>query len=462
MSEGATRVAVIGAGPAGATAAYCLAKAGAEVDVYEASGGVGGMARSIELWGQTVDIGPHRFVSSDQRVNELWLEVIGGDYEMVRRHSRVLVNGRLYHYPPRPREALAALGPLEAARCLASYAGRPRDPGGTFASWATARFGERLYRHGLAAYAEKIWGRPAEELDAELARQRLGDPAEHAGEFPHPRQGTGEVYARMCEHVEKQGGRVHLDTPVARLVLDGDRVTGVQLNSAEIVEHDHVVSSMPLTALAARLPGVPEEVAAATARLAFRNSVVVYLRTTAESVFPDTWLYVPGPELRAGRITNFDNWVPSTKRGERETVLALEYWCDPGDDFWRWDDERYVALARRELASTGLAEAGEIIDGEVMRVPKSCPVYRRGFRDDLRVIAGHLRRLRGLQVIGRYGAFRYNSQADSILMGLLAAQNVTAGAGHDLWSLDGHDPRAGGTRITATGLAPTRPSPRRR
>jgi protoporphyrinogen oxidase len=459
MSEGTARVAVIGAGPAGATAAYCLAKAGAEVDVYEASGGVGGTARSIELWGQTVDIGPHRFHSTDPQVNELWLEVIGGDYEMVQRLSRVLFrgrfSGRLYHYPPRAREALSALGALEALRCLASYAGRRlRDPGDTFASRAAARFGERLYGHGLAAYAEKVWGVPAAELDAELARRCLADLPD-TGWFPHPRQGTGEVYARMCDHVEKQGGRVHLDTPVARLVLDGDRVAGVQLNSAEIVEHDHVVSSMPLTALAGRLPGVPAEVAAAAAELRFRNTVVVYLRTTAESVFPDNWVYVPSPDLRTGRITNFDNWVPSTKHGERETVLALEYWCDPGDDFWRWDDERYVALARTELAETGLVGAGEIIDGEVLRVPKSCPVYRRGFREHLRVVEDHLRRLEGLQVIGRYGAFRYNSQADSILMGMSAAGNIVAGPGRD-------HPRPQRTHITATGLSPTPPSRRRR
>ncbi|GAA2326703.1 FAD-dependent oxidoreductase [Dactylosporangium salmoneum] len=267
-------------------------------------------------------------------------------------------------------------------------------------------------------------------------------------QFPHPRQGTGEVYARMCEHVEKQGGRVHLDTPVARLVLDGTRVTGVQLNSAEIREHDHVVSSMPLTVLAGRLPEVPPEVAAANARLAFRNTVVVYLRTTAESVFPDTWISVPDPELWVGRITNFDNWVPTTKHGERETVLALEYWCGPDDDFWRWDDERYVALARRELVATGLVRAGEILDGEALRVPKSYPVYRKGYRRHLKVLEEHLHRLDGLQVIGRYGAFKYGGQEHGILMGLLAAENVLRGADHDLWSAG---PRPG-SRITATGL----------
>jgi protoporphyrinogen oxidase len=475
------RVAIIGAGPAGATAAYCLAKEGAEVDVYEASGGVGGMARSIELWGQTVDIGPQHFLSTDPRVNELWLEVIGGDYEMVRRRSRILYRDRLYDYPLRAAGVLGGLGPLETARCLAQTLG-PRAPGGTAESWLRARFGERLYRHFFQPYTEKLCGLSPGELDAEFAARRAGGlslweaardalfgggEARHrtlARQFPHPRQGTGEVYARMCDHVEKQGGRVHLDTPVARLVLDGSAVTGVQLNNAEIHEHDHVVSTMPLTVLAGRLPDVPPEVAAAAAGLTFRNTVIVYLRTSAQSVFPDTWVYVHRPDLRTGRITNFDNWVPSTKNGEPETVLALEYWCDAGDEFWHWDDERYVALARRELAATGLVGPAEILDGEVLRVPKSHPVYRTGYRDHLRVVHDHLRRLQRLQVIGRYGAFRYNTQDHSMLMGLLAAQNVLHGAGHDLCSA-GEDAPASRCRITATGLAPlqrTRPPSRRR
>lgn len=89
------RVAVIGAGPAGLTAAYALTKVISTVDVYEASDAVGGLARSIRLWGQTVDIGSHRFFSSDKRVNELWLEVVGRDYAMVDRLSRILYQGRL-------------------------------------------------------------------------------------------------------------------------------------------------------------------------------------------------------------------------------------------------------------------------------------------------------------------------------------------------------------------------------
>jgi len=98
-------VGIIGAGPAGMTAAYQLAKAGVKVHVLEASDAIGGLSRTINLWDQKVDLGPHRFFSSDPRVNKLWLEVIGDDYEMVNRLTRIYYKGRFFHYPLKPFDA---------------------------------------------------------------------------------------------------------------------------------------------------------------------------------------------------------------------------------------------------------------------------------------------------------------------------------------------------------------------
>lgn len=157
------RIAVIGAGPAGLTATYELTKRGVDVDLYEASPFVGGMARSMELWGQIVDIGPHRFFSSDTRVNKVWLEVVGKDYEMVDRLTRIFFRNKFYHYPIKAGDALKNLGLFESFLCVASYAWQRVKPGrddlgDTFESWVTARFGKRLYKHFFKTYSEKLWG----------------------------------------------------------------------------------------------------------------------------------------------------------------------------------------------------------------------------------------------------------------------------------------------------------------
>jgi len=171
------KIGVIGAGPAGLACAYKLATREIKPEVYEAGPSVGGLAKSIRLWNQTVDLGPHRFFSSDRRVNELWLDVVGKDYTMVDRLTRILYKGKLFRYPLRPGDVVGKLGPKETARCLFSYfreyvtpeAGSHADE--TFEGWVIRRFGRRLYEIFFKTYSEKLWGIPCHELDADFAVQ---------------------------------------------------------------------------------------------------------------------------------------------------------------------------------------------------------------------------------------------------------------------------------------------------
>lgn len=476
------KVAVIGAGPAGATAAYLLAKRGVDVDLYEASPFVGGMSRSIELWGQTVDIGAHRFFSSDPRINKLWLEVVGKDYEMVNRLSRIMYQNKFYDYPIKASNALKNLGIFESALCVFSYMWQRIKPGGrelgtTFESWVEARFGKRLARHFFKTYAEKLWGIPTSELDAEFAAQRIkklslweaikgavfgGGGEKHktlVDQFAYPTHGSGMVYERMKASIEKNGGKVLLKTPIQELTTSGKNVTGVKLESGEVRKYDEVISSMPLTLLVSRIKDLPAKVEKATKTLKFRNTLIVYLQIKGDKVFPDNWIYLHSPDLKMGRITNFRNWVPGILNGKKETILALEYWCFDEDDFWHWNDDQYIELAKKELVSTGLVTEKQILDGKVMRVPKCYPVYSHGYRKPLKIVEDYLRPYKHLQVIGRYGAFKYNNQDHSILMGLFAVENILDNAKHDLWNVNSDDEYQESSKITATGLVTKEATP---
>ncbi|HVE87399.1 MAG TPA: FAD-dependent oxidoreductase [Myxococcales bacterium] len=469
------RVAVIGAGPAGITAAYQLTKGGAEVDVYEAGPHVGGMARSLDLWGQRVDLGPHRFLSADARVNKLWLEVVGRDYRLVDRLTRIYYRGKFFQYPLRPLDALAKLGPIEAARCVASYAaGRARGAreGDSFEDWVVARFGRRLFEIFFKTYSEKLWGISCADLDADFATQRIKKlslleaiknafalgGARHktlAERFAYPKGGTGMVYERMAAAVRDRGGRVHLSSPVQRVVVESGRARGLELEGGERVEVDRVVSSMPLSLLVSRLPGAPEEVLAAAAALRFRNTILVYLHVDAPDLFPDNWLYVHAPDLRMGRLTNFRNWVPELHGDSRASILVAEYWCNDPDPIWREPEEALVALASEEVRRTGLVRDAPILGGQVVRLHRCYPVYQRGYRQGLGAIERYLRGIEGLLAIGRYGAFKYNNQDHSILMGLLAAENVLGAGQHDLWSINtDYDSYQESSSITEAGLEP--------
>jgi len=468
------RIAVIGAGPAGLTAAYQLTKRIGDVAVFEASSCVGGLARSMSLWNQIVDLGPHRFFSHDRRVNELWLEVVGRDYAMVKRQTRILYDGKLFKYPLEGLDVLQKLGAWEAMRCLYSYAqewGSPTRLDGSFQNWVCQRFGRRLFEIFFQKYSEKLWGISCTELDADFAAQRIkkfslsvavksalfyNTGKNHrtlADEFAYPTGGTGTVYQRMAEAVQQRGGQVRLKTPVLKVLTENRKVIGLKMASGAVA-CDRVISTMPLTVMVLQLDGVPPEVTAACAQLQFRNTILVYVEVLDGNPWPDNWIYVHSPDLRFGRVTNFRNWVPQLYGGSPHAILAMEYWCNSDDALWQQEDHSLIAQAREELVRSGLVSSAEKLGrGSVFRVPRAYPVYRRGYQQHLKVIREYLATIEGLDVIGRYGSFKYNNQDHSILMGRLAAENVLDGKHHDLWAINtDYDAYQEACSITESGL----------
>ncbi len=469
------KVVVIGAGPAGLTAAYQLSKAGVEVDVFEASPSVGGLAKTIELWGQKVDIGPHRFFSSDRRVNELWLEVVGRDYAMVDRLTRIYYNKRFFYYPLKPVDVLLKLGIFRATACVASYMKEkvaPEPEVDSFESWVVHRFGRQLFNIFFKSYSEKLWGIPCNELDSDFAAQRikklsLFEAIKNAvlpsktnkhktlvDRFAYPTGGTGMVYERMAGYVASHGGTVRCSTPVKRVVSENGKAVGIELEGGEQRRYDHVISTMPLTIMTAALDGVPQDIKDKAAQLKFRNTVIAFLNVDAKDLFPDNWLYVHSADLQMGRLTNFRNWVPQLYGDKQTTIMALEYWCYDNDPLWTQDEQTTIALASKELRATGLIKDAKILEGKVYPIKRCYPVYDRNYKQRLKPVEDYLSTVGNLSVIGRYGAFKYNNQDHSILMGILAAENILSGQRkNDLWEINtDYESYQESSVITETGL----------
>lgn len=452
-------VVIIGAGPAGITAAYELAKRGHQVCVLESSSQVGGLSRTVELWNQKVDLGPHRFFSKDPRINAVWLEVLGRDYAMVNRLTRIYHNGAFYHYPLKPVNALLTMGPFKALQCVWSYMAtwlRKTDSSQqTFEDWVIARFGRKLYEMFFKTYSEKLWGIPCTKLDKDFAAQRIkkfsmGEAIKSAFGwsktkhktlvdcFAYPIEGSGMVYERMATAVRAAGGRVELECPVASVCLKGDRVSGVELQNGTFIPADEVISTMPLTLMVRSLfTQLSEDLKAALDALRYRNTILVYLKVNREDLFADQWLYCHSEGIGFGRITNFRNWVPGLNGDESGTILALEYWCNDDDAMWSESPAMLIRRAEQDLRKTGLIEGADVLDGKVIPIPRCYPIYEIGYSAHVETVIRHLEPITNLTPIGRYGSFKYNNQDHSILMGLLAAENIDLGyRKHDLWSVN--------------------------
>ncbi|WP_329090110.1 NAD(P)/FAD-dependent oxidoreductase [Streptosporangium sp. NBC_01469] len=231
---------VVGAGPAGLTAAYELARRGHPCEIFEADRVVGGISRTEERDGWRFDIGGHRFFTKVPRVENFWNEILGEEDFLLRpRMSRIHYKGRFYDYPLRASNALLNLGVLESLRCVGSYAWariRPPADQSTFEGWVAARFGRRLYGIFFKTYTEKVWGVPAASIQADWAAQRirnlsLGKAIADAlrpgrnqkeitsliEEFRYPRLGPGMMWEACADRVRERGSTVHLGTRVERI-----------------------------------------------------------------------------------------------------------------------------------------------------------------------------------------------------------------------------------------------------
>lgn len=449
---------VIGAGPAGLTAAYELARNGRPPLVVEASPFVGGIARTECYKGYRFDIGGHRFFTKVEEVEALWHEVLGDEMIAVPRLSRIYYNGKFFNYPLSLANVVGGLGVVESFLIFCSYLkarARPLPSEDSFEEWVVNRFGDRLYRTFFKTYTEKVWGMPCSQIRADWAAQRIkglsfasavknalfggSEVKSLISTFQYPRLGPGQMWEAFAREVGERGGEVRLQSKAARIRHDGSRVLSVELESpvgTEAVEPEQVVASMPISKLVAAMdPAAPEPVRRAAASLRYRDFLIVCLVLDKEGLFPDNWIYVHSPEARVGRIQNFGNWSKAMIGEEGTSCLGMEYFCNQDDDLWAMDDRDLVDLAGRELAALGLAPGAQVSDGFVIRQKKAYPVYDEHYRGHLEVIRQWLDGFENLQTIGRNGMHRYNNQDHSMLCGLYAARNLL-GESHDLWEVN--------------------------
>jgi protoporphyrinogen oxidase len=455
------RIVVIGAGPAGLTAAFLLAEAGYHVTVLEGDSIVGGISRTAQYKGFRFDIGGHRFFTKIKPVEDFWNEILGDDFISVPRMSRIHYDGRYFDYPLKAFNALSGLGIVNATRIIWSYLQARLHPSAhedNFEQWVTNRFGQRLYEIFFKTYTEKVWGIPCTEIRAEWAAQRiqglsLARAILHAtaiqrrsnsiksliDAFRYPRLGPGQMWETCRDRVVAMGGDVLMQHYVSRIVCRDGRAVAVVANTPD-GEHsfaaDHVISTTDVRSLVrALVPPPAPAVRAGAEGLRYRDFLVVALILDAETLFPDNWIYIHTPGVKVGRIQNFNNWSSAMVPEPGRTCLGMEYFCFEGDGLWAASDAALIELATRELEQLGLAPARLVRDGAVIRTPKAYPIYDAAYRGHLDAVRSGIDPIPNLHTVGRNGMHKYNNQDHSMLTAMMAVWNMQ-GAQHDIWEVN--------------------------
>lgn len=449
---------VLGGGPAGLTAGYQLVKAGRPVTVFEAEDQVGGIAMTVERDGYRFDLGGHRFFTKNKEVDDLWHEVMGEEFLKRPRQSRIYWNGKFLEYPLDGMDVIKKLGPVELMRAGLSYLRAAifsrKGNEQSLEEWVSNRFGKRLYQLFFKSYTEKVWGVSCTELRAEWAAQRIKDlsfvsaaKAAFFGdkdqkikslikEFNYPRFGPGQMWEEMTDRIQERGGEVLMETPVERLVIDGNRVTAVIAGGREYPA-GQIISSLPLRNIVGMAgEAAPQKVVEAAQGLRYRDFLTVALVVDGEDLFPDNWIYIHEPGVTVGRIQNFRSWSPWMVPDETKASIGMEYFCFEGDELWDASDEELVALATREIEQLGLTTADRVEKGYVVRVPKAYPMYDADYAERVAVIREWVDSLENLQQVGRNGLHRYNNSDHSMLSAMRAVDNIVLGTDHDIWAVN--------------------------
>jgi protoporphyrinogen oxidase len=471
MERPILKAVIVGAGPAGLTAAYELSKKGAPVVVLESdSEYVGGISRTVNYKNFRFDIGGHRFFSKSREVEDLWTEIAGPDLLDRPRSSRIYYRGQFFTYPLKPFEALTKLGLIESTLCVLSFLAARLNPTRnpkTFQDWVSNQFGKRLFRIFFKTYTEKVWGMSCNEISADWAAQRikglsLGSAIKHAlfsrckpkdrklvvktliDTFRYPRLGPGMMWEACAEKIRKLGGEVKL----------GRKVTGCRFDSASnlwiVTTHNangdseeyraqHLVSSMPIRDLVAQIePQLPESALQAARSLRYRDFLTVGLIVHDLDRFSDNWIYIHDPSVQVGRVQNYKSWSPEMVSDPSYCSYGLEYFCFENDGLWTTSDRELIELAKREIQKVNLAASVDVVDGCVIRQPKAYPVYDDVYEQHVNTIRHALdENCPTLHLIGRNGMHKYNNQDHAMMTAMLTAKNILAGERrYDVWAVN--------------------------
>ncbi len=457
-----TRIAILGAGPAGLGAAWQLARQNkADVTVLEQHPVVGGNAGGFELDGIRVDYGSHRLhPATDPRILKDLQELMGDDLLDRPRHGRIRLKGRWIHFPLKPQD-LALRLPVSfssgvAFDSLKKLIRRADNQNGheTFTTILEKGLGSTICRDFYFPYARKIWGVPPEELSAIQAKRRvaagsLGKMAKKimsivpgfkkpgGGRFFYPRGGFGQITEAIGIAAQNQGVEIKFGCKVNQIEMGRrHRVSFLRKNAQETIEVDHVWSTIPVTVLSNVVsPSAPIEVVEASREISYRAMVLIYLVLEQAQWTPYDAHYFPESDIKLTRLSEPKNYSGTIEPKDR-TVLCGELPCTIGDEIWAASDEKLGDVVKDSLALCGLSIESRVLKVVTKRLPFAYPIYREGYEKHFQRQDEWASGLDRVLTFGRQGLFAHDNTHHALAMAYGAVDCLSVDGVFDMnkWS----------------------------
>jgi protoporphyrinogen oxidase len=449
---------VLGAGLAGLSCGYELARGGRKVVVLEHLDVVGGCARSFNWKGMVHDFGPHRWHSRNPELVAHLEELMDGNLATLERLSRIFLYKKYFNYPLETTNVVKNLPFWVLVRAFLDYfAIRIRNkikpiPDDNFENWTRKRFGNTVYKTFFGTYTEKAWGMSARNISADWASQRIslpslweaarktllrrydGEPTpEEVKTFWYPRNGgIGEISERYASEIERMGGRVLTGAEILSVHREGSVVKGISyVHNGEVHRDsfDELVSTIPCTDLVRVMdPAAPGDVAQSNDSLKYKAIKFVFLEVAKDSITQDHWVYIPQKELRTHRLSEAKNFNPRNAPPGK-TVLCCEVTCFKDDEVWKMNVGEATELVKSDLEALGLVQRHEVLDSHVYNLEHAYPLYGLEYRPHLEKVLAFVDSFDNMKSTGRQGRFKYNNMDHSMEMGIATAKELLEGEG---------------------------------
>jgi len=456
--EKGKKIIILGAGPAGLSAAWKLSMANADVEVLESESQVGGLCRTIRYKEYHFDLGGHRFITQNTELAREIYSLMSDEILDRPRKSSIRLKGKYFNYPLEGKDLLKKLKITLSIKCFGDYLWTviknrffPK-PDNSFEDWVVNRFGRSLYSLYFGPYSAKLWGIEPTKISADWAAQRISllnlwdvflrllgkkknMPKTYATKFYYPEKGIGRIPERMAEVIEEKGGKIHLNSRVKSILSNGNKIDSIIYENEgkdKKISGDYIVSTIPLPDLVKMLqPTLGSDYLEAANSLTFRALKFLNITLDKERISDNTWIYVPEEQYLFMRIQEPKNWSPDSAP-DGKTSIILEIACDVGDKIWNADDREIYERCVEDLSRLGFGDIKEkTIDYFTTSIEHAYPIYRLNYKELLRTVFSAVNSFENLICCGRQGLFRYNNMDHSIEMGLLTAEHILFGLPRD-------------------------------
>ncbi len=461
------KIAVLGAGPAGAGAAFYLSQRdGVDVQLFERGARVGGNAGSFQIDGVWCDHGSHRFHPiAEPRIKNQVKQLLGDDFLTRPRHGRILLQGRWIHFPLKPIDLLLRIKKTFALALafdtIKKIFPRKKPAQETFATILDGGLGPAMSEAFYFPYVEKLWGLKPSELAVKLAHRRVsgssvfkillkiarqipGLKSPTTGVFHYPRKGFGQITESFAQAAVDQGATLNLNAEITAIERDGNRVTGLRYkdgDSEHRVSYDHVWTTLPLSMMARMIePPPPPPVLEAANAIKFRGMILIYLVLETDQFSEYDAHYFPELSVPISRMSETKNYYAGEEPKNR-TVLCAELPADPSDKYWTMSNDELGKLYCQWLTEMGLPVTAPVVKTETKRLKFAYPVYSRGYEGHFNILDEWIGNLDGLLTFGRQGLFAHDNTHHALAMAIGAVDCLEPDGNFDevLWTEKRHE-----------------------